>query len=212
MSKRQPRREPQAAEDGTPWHLRTDLTRAEAMALTPEQGKERRLAQNRVLDRKRYAKDGARSPNPETVRKWKSANPDKARAYSLKYYEDNREKLLARNRAWYAANPTYNCAKASLYRALRSAACPPWVDREALEAIYEGCPEGYHVDHIRPLKGKDACGLHVPWNLQYLPDTENLSKHNKAPPPGYLDWWSEQWCIHAPPTGRVWTPTDYDNI
>jgi hypothetical protein len=42
-----------------------------------------------------------------------------------------------------------------------------------LERIYRHCPEGYHVDHIKPLnKG----GRHTPSNLQYLPAAVNLAK------------------------------------
>lgn len=61
----------------------------------------------------------------------------------------------------------------------RSLRIMPWTESEEINKFYENCPEGYHVDHVIPLKGKTVSGLHVLSNLQYLTAEENLRKGNK---------------------------------
>lgn len=55
---------------------------------------------------------------------------------------------------------------------------PSWVDLNALSEIQYNKPTGYSVDHIIPLNNPHVCGLHVPWNLQYLSKKDNEIKSN----------------------------------
>lgn len=97
------------------------------------------------------------------------------------YIEDNRERVREVDRQEYRRNKYKHIARVNGRRAYQGKATPKWVDLDAIAEIYRNCPKGYHVDHIIPLKGKNVCGLHVPWNLQYLPAKENLRKGNKCP-------------------------------
>jgi hypothetical protein len=171
-----------------------------------EANKEREVATHKTWREANKERDAA------TKKAWNEANKECKAATHKTWYDANKERKAVLWREWREANPDKIRAKAAHYRARKLHATPPWQSREELDAIHKGCPEGHHTDHVHPLKGKHSCGLNVPWNLQYLPDEENLSKGNKSPPPGYFDWWSEQTCVHAAPIGRVWTPTDYDNI
>lgn len=56
---------------------------------------------------------------------------------------------------------------------------PKWVNNEELKSIYLKKSKRKVVDHIIPIKHKDVCGLHVPWNLQYLSRFDNCHKHNQ---------------------------------
>ncbi len=99
-----------------------------------------------------------------------------------KYWADpvaarERNKLASK---WFQMNhPKRNLAWTRLYQARKQQRTPAWADLAAIKAFYEACPEGYEVDHIYPLNGKDVCGLHVLGNLQYLTQFENRSKGSK---------------------------------
>ena len=97
-----------------------------------------------------------------------------------KYRETHREELRAKSREYQKANKKAILARCRAYQCRKMMAMPHWVDKIDLELIYKCCPPGQHVDHIIPLRGKNVSGLHVPWNLQYLPASVNQRKSNKV--------------------------------
>lgn len=149
-----------------------------------------------------------RKKHPEAKKEWDIANeehaykyrqdrywsdPEKARQATLDWQKKNpdivrrmKESWLDRNPDWHSKYVNLNRGKinsyAASYRAKKLKATPLWADLSAIQAFYEACPPGYHVDHIIPLQGKIVSGLHVLNNLQYLPAHENLSKSNKFDP------------------------------
>lgn len=78
------------------------------------------------------------------------------------------------------------------YHASKLHRTPPWLTESQLAEIsqfYEWAKElqwlsnqPLEVDHIVPLQGKNVCGLHVPWNLQILPQDLNRRKSNSFDP------------------------------
>jgi hypothetical protein len=106
---------------------------------------------------------------------------DKIRQFHAQYITDPAYVERRRRNAtvWQKANMPRVQEQQAARRAGLEKATPAWADRAEIQRFYAERPEGYHVDHIVPLKGKNVCGLHVLWNLQYLPAAENLRKNNK---------------------------------
>lgn len=103
--------------------------------------------------------------------------------YNIDYVEKNREELKAKRRA----RSDYNSMKAAERRVQKQSASIQLSEEHQREIrnIYwlaldlrRATGEQYDVDHIVPIKGKNICGLHVPWNLQILPSDINKSKSN----------------------------------
>jgi hypothetical protein len=121
----------------------------------------------------------------------------KRREWRKDYYESHKEHELRLSRkykkehreyykdyiSWhYRTYPERGAAKTAKYRATKLNQTPGWITKDQLDEmirIYENCPEGYHVDHIIPLQGREVKGLHVPWNLQYLPARINQQYGNR---------------------------------
>lgn len=110
---------------------------------------------------------------------------DCLREANRRYQAKNRDALLPKKRVWVSEHRALTTVRQAAWqkanysktaRASRRRATPPWVDRRQIAAFYAATPEGMTVDHIVPLNGDAVCGLHVPWNLQYLSKSANSAK------------------------------------
>jgi len=109
-------------------------------------------------------------------------------ASQKKCVEKLKTKRNAYSRAYNKSNRPYFNAKHKEYMGRKSNATPLWLTEDHSKEMQDMywlaqdlkrvTGEQYHVDHIVPLKGKNVCGLHVPWNLQILPADLNLRKSN----------------------------------
>lgn len=117
------------------------------------------------------------------------------KGYAFKYKEENKEKLAKYRKEYKTINRDKVNATNAKRRASRLLRTPQWLTDKHIEmivyiyndAMNKTCLTGinHHVDHIVPLQGKTVSGLHVPWNLQILPEHENISKSNKN--------WPDNW-------------------
>lgn len=115
----------------------------------------------------------------EKSRATRAKNPEKARAIVNKSYQ----KL-------YKARHAHERARLNAASAARRRLPPNWLDAISLAQIKEMYDIAkavtiqtgikHHVDHIIPLNGAMVNGLHVPWNLQVIPASENCAKGAKV--------------------------------
>jgi hypothetical protein len=128
---------------------------------------------------------------------WKAAHERRCAA-DPDYWRRRLEKQNQRRRERLANDPAYR----ERHRVDRTTAVArkrfntqplARVFHREIRAFYAVCPSGYEVDHIEPLFTVQggavvACGLHVPWNLQYLTHVDNARKANANASAGVGAW------------------------
>jgi hypothetical protein len=130
--------------------------------------------------------------NPDYYRQQYAKNPEKYRASSAKYRADNPERVKENNKKSMKNRKPQRAALEMLRVARKLQATPFWLSKEQLSLIskYYVAAKQFGitlaVDHIVPLRGKDVCGLHVPWNLCLRTKSDNSRKHNKLTEEAYL--------------------------
>ncbi len=118
-------------------------------------------------------------------KKWHAKNPD----YNQRYVAENADAVRERRREYVKNNPDIPREISRRYARCRRRAAPRWLTPEQhqkmddmrilSQLVTEETGIIHQVDHIVPLQGKTVCGLHVPWNLQVIPASENKKKYNK---------------------------------
>ena len=126
---------------------------------------------------------------------------DASKAAGRRYYEKNKELVLARastrppeerrkaRKVWKIKNPEQAQISANAWKRRAREASPRWLTQEQKKHIADIYMQAraltkrtgvkHVVDHIIPLRSNEVCGLHVPWNLQILTHIENSIKGNK---------------------------------
>lgn len=139
----------------------------------------------------------------ERGKQWRKNNKDRVKRRDALYYQKYKPKKIEyaneyRNKFpervalscknWRANNKHKRAHNEQRRQAAKISATPGWLsksDYDWMDKIYyqaQFSSSKYsidiNVDHIIPLRGKNVCGLHVPWNLRLVSRSYNSSKNN----------------------------------
>lgn len=109
---------------------------------------------------------------------WRLKNLERYRQLQRNWCRINKIKASLSYKSWRIRNKDYDCFRVQMRYALQLKAIPKWADLESIKDFYRKRPEGFHVDHMVPLKSELVCGLHCEANLQYLLAGKNCGKRN----------------------------------
>lgn len=156
---------------------------------TPEEAYQRQLESNRRYrqtakgklqkkkDDEKYVKTERGSQTRKAAQE-RHRKTDKGRETYRRYWQSEKGRKLLQVYWQSQKGKSISRANAAVRRHLIRAQSIKESYYEEIRKWYAECPIGFEVDHIIPIKHDDVCGLHVPWNFQYLTKTDNASKNN----------------------------------
>lgn len=153
------------------------------------------VKQSSEFHRDKTRKDGLRSACKPCVATYMglyySNNKEKVMGRVIEWVERNRERHNKKCSRWVKRNRGKVNARTARRYASKTQATPKWVSQNPemlwmINEVYDLAKlrtdttgKKWEVDHIIPIRGKDVCGLHTPFNLQVVLQSENRKKSNK---------------------------------
>lgn len=143
-----------------------------------------------------------RKNNLLRIREHESRNANNRREerneFYRNHYKKNRDLILKRKKRYYSENPEVIAKNRHKRRARILSALPSWsgefddfVWKEASDLVRrrkDATGIQWAADHMIPLSGRRACGLHVWNNCQVIPASLNLWKNNKLVLTSPCEW------------------------
>lgn len=158
-------------------HKEKILAKMRAQYAVAPDGKKENAKRRRVADPVGHA---------QYNQQWREKNRDKDRAWAKQWRAANPEYARNNSRKYRIANPHAGVVKEQMRRARKLMATPKWFGEFDLFVLKEAAQLAkareaifgfkWHIDHLVPLRAKEASGLHCASNFAVIPCRVNLQK------------------------------------